>query len=294
MAGKLPAKLKVTVDVFSGRENPVVEFSGRKLQDVVKRLRPRGGRHPREPGLPPVPTLGYRGMVVEQIGRPIEDLPTSFRVADGMAFGPDFAIPVEDESFEDFVCGSVPKKPFPDDLRAQLVEFKILLDFWRKWRWKDGFGFTKVDPCRCAPLYEPEWWNVPSRQPYNNCYNYGCNYRTDTFAQPGKAAGTMYSALTCSEVLSGAIADELVDSPGADNKCPGEGHLVALVVAPGWDYHWYRKGRDGMWTHKPGSTAVTNLDNSGNTIADPRTADRGPYTDFCTFMVVHHGHIKIT
>jgi len=36
-----------------------------------------------------------------------------------------------------------------------------------------------------------------------------------------------------------------------------------------------------------------NVDNSGHLIPDPRTADRGPYTNFCTFMVVKHGHIKI-
>jgi len=36
-----------------------------------------------------------------------------------------------------------------------------------------------------------------------------------------------------------------------------------------------------------------NLDNSGHLIPDPRTADRGPYTNFCTFVVVKHGHIKI-
>ena len=32
----------------------------------------------------------------------------------------------------------------------------------------------------------------------------------------------------------------------------------------------------------------------GNYISDPRNANRGPYTDFCTFMVVMHGHIKIS
>ena len=68
---------------------------------------------------------------------------------------------------------------------------------------------------------------------------------------------------------------------------------VALVMAPGYDYHWYRKGRNGYWTHKPGGTPATNIDNSGNLIPDPRTADRGVYTQFCTFMVVMHGHIKL-
>ena len=138
-----------------------------------------------------------------------------------------------------------------------------------------------------------------ARQPNNNCYNYATNYRTDTFrivaggGQPGAAAGAMYTSLTCPSVKTAAIADDLIDSPGANNTCPREGHLVALVIWPGLDFHWFRKGRNAYWSHKPGSTAVTNLDNSGVTIPDPRTADRGPYTDFCTFMVVMHGHIKV-
>jgi hypothetical protein len=103
----------------------------------------------------------------------------------------------------------------------------------------------------------------------------------------------MYNAITCPQVRAGAVADALIASPAANNKCPKEGHLVALVVGPNWDFHWYRKGRNGYWTHKPGGTQATQVDNSGNLIPDPRTADRGGYTDFCTFMVVMHGHVKI-
>jgi hypothetical protein len=147
--------------------------------------------------------------------------------------------------------------------------------------------------CRCAPLYEPDWWNDPSRQYANNCYNYSTDYRTDTFAQPGLAAGAMYTSLDCTAVRAAALLDDLIASPNANNRCPREGHLVALVIWPGIDFHWYRKGRNGYWSHKPGSTPATNLDNSGHTIPDPRTADRGPYTNFCTFMTVMHGHIKI-
>lgn len=287
------AKIRITVDIFSGRENPVVEFTGKKLQDVLERLAPtrkmeRGGF-----GLPPVPTLGYRGLVVEQVDSPIKELPRAFRVADGNVFGHEFAFAISDETFEDFVCGSVPKELPINDFRKEIQRFKEIIDFRNKWRWEDRFVWPKEDVCKCAPIYEPEWWNVQARQPYNNCYNYATNYRTDTFAQPGRAAGAIYTALSCDAVKPAAIEDELIDSPGADNKCPEDGHLVALVIWLGWDYHWYRKGPNGLWSHKPGNTAVTNLDNSGNTISDPRTADRGGYTDFCTFMVVKHGHIKI-
>ena len=182
-------------------------------------------------------------------------------------------------------------RKLPDFLRRELRRF---YEYWEDWHVPPKVRWPVRPVCACGPLYEPLWWNVPPRQPYNNCYNYGTNVRTNTFAQPGRAAGAMYSALTCASVTPAAVADELIDSPGADNKCPKEGHLVALVVAPGRDYHWYRKGRNGRWSHKPGNTPVTNLDNSGAIIVDPRNADRGPYTDFCTFMVVMHGHVRIT
>jgi hypothetical protein len=94
-------------------------------------------------------------------------------------------------------------------------------------------------------------------------------------------------------VRPAAVADGLIAKPTARNRCPDEGHLVALVVAPGSDFHWYRKGRNGYWSHKPGNTPVINVDNSANLIADPRTADRAMYTQFCTFMVVMDGHVKI-
>jgi hypothetical protein len=103
----------------------------------------------------------------------------------------------------------------------------------------------------------------------------------------------MYASVTGPDVRAAAIADSLIDAPKANNHCPGEGHLVALVIAPNYDFHWYRKGRTGRWSHKPGSTPVIDVDNSNAPIVDPRTADRGMYTQFTTFMVVMHGHIKI-
>jgi hypothetical protein len=292
----MDSKLRITIDIFSGRENPVVEFSGGEAREIAGRLRPERKFDTLAKGLPPVPTLGYRGLIIEQEGAPLLELPGTFRVANGTAFGRELSFTLADEAFEDFVCGTVPREVLPIDIfRKEVERLRELHDYWAKWRWKDKFprppaGKTK---CRCAPLYEPDWWNVSTRQPFNNCYNYATNYRTNSFAQPGRAAGAMYNSLTCQEVRAGAVADELIDRPSAGNKCPKEGHLVALVVWPGVDYHWYRKGRDGKWTHKPGSTPVTNLDNSGNLINDPRSADRGGYTDFCTFMIVRHGHVMI-
>jgi hypothetical protein len=141
-----------------------------------------------------------------------------------------------------------------------------------------------LNACCDIPLYSPPYWNDGGTiQHSNNCYNYGNNKKTNTFAQPGRAAGAMYTSLICDSVYNAAIADGLESLP-ASGTCPDDKDKVALVVAPGWDYHWYRLDNDGMWSHKPGQTQATNLDNSGNPIANPETADRGAYIDFCGYL----------
>lgn len=149
---------------------------------------------------------------------------------------------------------------------------------------------------RCVPAYEPALWNDGGPiQRKNNCYNYACNVRTDTFADPGRATRTAYASVDCDEVGKAARSDGLrpVDCDegcGCRDCC----HQVALVVWPGGaDYHWYRKDKDGRWSHKPGRTPATNLDDSGNPILDPRTADRGPYTVFCGCFCVCRERVRI-
>lgn len=138
--------------------------------------------------------------------------------------------------------------------------------------------------CCGKPTFTPGFWNDGGQvQFHNNCYNYSNNHRTDTFAQPGRRAGAMYASLTCAAVLAAAGADGIPRLP-ASGACGGGRDKIALVVAPGWDYHWYRQDQNGMWTHKPGGTQATSLDNSSNPISNPETANRGPYTDFCGYF----------
>jgi len=288
--------LRITIDIFSGRENPVIELSGKEAKAALSQLHPERKLEKGEPALPPEPTLGYRGLIIEQTDKIARGLPQVIRLAHGDMFGEGLMHRAADETFEDFIIAGkgFEKLELGDDFATYLQQE---MGRFREVR-RDIKPIDVVVPilkgCPCGPLYEPAWWNDGgSKQHGNNCYNYASNYRTDTFAQPGRAAGAMYAALSCAAVKPAAVADCLIDSPKANNKYPAEGHLVALVVAPGWDFHWYRKGKNSLWSHKPGSTAVTSLDNSGHAIADPRTANRGPYTDFCTFMVVKHGHIKI-
>lgn len=290
--------LRITIDVFSGRPNPVVEVPDDEAAALLERLAPVRRVERGEADVPPAPTLGYRGVIIEQTGDRTDDFPEEFRLAGDAVLGRGLRHRVRDDAVEEFICGNdgpLRRLDLDPDFFARLrEEMERFRELRRSWPWdRLPVALPWLRRCACAPPYEPGWWNVPQRQPHNNCYNYATNYRSDTFAQPGQAAGAMYANLTCTDVLAGAVADELVDTPDADNKCPDVGHLVALVVAPGWDFHWYRKGRNGRWTHKPGGTAVTELDNAGAFILDPRLADRGPYTDFCTFMVVMHGHIKL-
>jgi len=279
------ATIRITIDIFSGRPNPVIELSGAQARTVLALV--KSARDERERRLPPVPTLGYRGLIIEQLDsrRPAPIRTTNAALED--------LISTRVALLKKLDAG----RQFPSLLRQEMERFRELCERWphhRRWRWPVRAR------CRCAPLYEPAWWNdAGQKQLHNNCYNYASNYRTDTFrvlpdgSQPGAAAGAMYTQLTCASVGPAAVADGLIASPRARNRCPPEGHLAALVIAPGIDFHWYRKGRNGYWSHKPGSTPVVNVDNSNHLIPDPRTANRGMYTQFCTFMVVMHGHIKI-
>jgi hypothetical protein len=299
------ATLRVEIDIFSGRPNPVIELGGRDASALLDRVGQTRRIEKGEPGLPPTPTLGYRGMIVSQVGAAARGLPRTFRLAHNTIVAGHAPRATVDESIEEAVLQSAALREaaLGRDFRKLLIrEIERFRAIRLRWPWRPSP--SKLRParlrCRCAPLYEPAWWNDGGqKQLQNNCYNYGSNYRTDTFhqipggSQPGAAAGAMYGSITGPEVRAAAMADGLINSPSANNKCPGEGHLVALVIAPGFDFHWYRKGRTGRWSHKPGSTPVIAVDNSNAVISDPRTADRGPYTQFTTFMTVMHGHVKI-
>jgi hypothetical protein len=141
------------------------------------------------------------------------------------------------------------------------------------------------------PQYNPAPWNdfnqlgINGVQFKNNCYNYACNIANNTFAQPGVGGGNPYTAFDCASVGAGVLADGLIFSSDFLLGCLGLdfSNRVALVIWPGVDFHFYRQDRSGMWSHKPGRTEATDKDNSGNLIANPETANRGPYTVFCGY-----------
>lgn len=280
--------LRITIDLFSGRPNPTIELDDAQLpkrmtRSEVRKLASAAVRDDTQSSI-----LGYRGIILEETN-PQSNAFGRHRIAEDSGAIAELLGHKGQTPLADFIL-SMKRTAENRQLRRALSAFREFAGEHERHR---HGKHRPAAACKCAPLYEPAWWNDAGQHQWNNnCYNYSTNYRTDTFAQPGQAAGQQYTTLDCPAVHAAALADDLLDTP-LKNKCPKEGHLVALVIAPGFDYHWYRKGRNGLWTHKPGGTPVTNLDNSGNIITDPRTADRGPYTVFCHFMVVMHGHIKI-
>lgn len=87
---------------------------------------------------------------------------------------------------------------------------------------------------RYAPSHDPECWNGADHVENNNCYNYASTKRTDTFAQPGRAANKMFPVpfYKAEDIKKAAIADGCVFKKAKKHMCApsGDEHLVALVV----------------------------------------------------------------
>lgn len=126
----------------------------------------------------------------------------------------------------------------------------------------------------------------------NNCYDYGNDIATNTFAQPGRGTGVCPEDArpcvenTCEAVKNAAISDGL-QWVGSDlpSTLPEKGHYVSLHIWPNSNFHWLRMNADGVWSHKPGGTAVRDYDNNRKQITDPHEADLSPWTQHCGYML---------
>ena len=136
-----------------------------------------------------------------------------------------------------------------------------------------------------VPAVDLKFWNDYSHVNRNNCYNYATNRMTDSFAQPGEASGMNLWDVHCAPVTKAASADlGLTEAGFFPFTQKQDESLIAVVVWPNQDYHWYRRGDDGMWSHKMGSSPATTLDGLDKVISSPEAAERGPYTEFCGYL----------
>lgn len=141
-----------------------------------------------------------------------------------------------------------------------------------------------------VPKYDPKTDNFGcyiTEQWDNNCYNYGSDILTNTFAQPERGTQHKWVYNTCEDVTRAAISDGLISIGKEYPSAPAaEGHFLALLIWPDTNFHWVRLDSNGLWSHKPGGTAVKNKDNDRKDISNPSIQDFSPWTEFCGYFVV--------
>jgi hypothetical protein len=295
--------LRITADIFSGRPNPEwIVTDEQEARATLKEI--AKSRNVLTQAAPGNDGLGFRGFTVEPLSDELAkdyDLPATLYVATGPGKANEIAerligsmssaeISSEAASIEE---GGLPLGEMLQSFLQQKLETTNRVSV------PDVEGLSQMmsmeAPAEMAAActydtspYNPGFWNNdPNIRSRNNCYNYASNKRTDTFAQPGRGCGHMYTAINCAEVTRGALCDGLHRRYDCFPASEAPRYLVALVIAPGPgfnDFHWYRLMREGYWAHKPGGTAVRNVDNSGKVITNPQTCDRDGYTIFCGYF----------
>ncbi|AQA25648.1 insoluble matrix shell 1 domain protein [Rhodococcus sp. MTM3W5.2] len=290
--------LRITLEAFSGREDPSYLIDDDEARELLRDVS-------RRPEMLTDPQagfdgLGFRGATVEMLsdddGDQSHDLPRRFKVGGGATDGGN-GFDVAERLIRALPRHELypPAGDAPVTTDEDLVGY--LLDLLQQTSERqqtdlDSSVAAEPTPEDVTCYYErskfnPGFWNDDANiKRNNNCYNYASNRRTDTFAQPGRGAGAMYTALTCAELTRASLADGSRARYNCFPDAEKPRRLVALVVAPGFDYHWYRihTAAEGFWGHKPGQTAARNTDNSNRVIINPETCDRGPYTQFCGYF----------
>jgi hypothetical protein len=151
---------RITIDIFSGRKNPVLTVTGKQAEALYERLRPASRLSTREASAVAASTLGYRGLIIEASGA--RGLPKTFRLAGGNLIGPQLSHRAADESVENFIVresGLLQRvrlgNNFADFLLQEIERFR---ETCKKWKHRPPH-WPHREHCHCAPLYEPAWWN---------------------------------------------------------------------------------------------------------------------------------------
>jgi len=204
-------------------------------------------------------------------------------------------------------------------LRCQCDPFCKLLPL-------EGSPFCRIHQHKCkriAPLsgYEPdynpsEYNKNPGLKSSQNCFAYAfhhtflpkdctkdsCNVG---FHQPGIKSGhprwSDVKGKRCPDLLGRLLGDvPSIRLSTFTKRCPKKMTKAAVVTDENEDYHFYRQDSNKWWSHKPGSTDVTNKDATGRFIYDPALASRFypksglNYKNFCGyFCLPAKKHIKI-
>ena len=189
-----------------------------------------------------------------------------------------------------------------------------------------GSPFCKIHQNTCThisplsgyePDYNPSKYNKhPGLKSSQNCFAYAFHHTilpkhctkdscNASFHQPGIKSGhprwSEVNGKRCPDLLGRLLGDvPSIRLSTFTKRCPKHMTKAAVVTDENEDYHFYRQDSNGYWSHKPGSTDVTNKDADGRFIYDPALAARYysktglDYKNFCGyFCLPAKKHIKL-
>lgn len=225
--------MQVTLEVFSSTENPVARLNDTECRAAQALLFSRGNCAK----MRNCPLIGYTGFAIKQHN--LEDVCVN-----------------DNQALERF-------------LLSRFVNISSVVKNHTHLRIESGSsgcsGVTIKEKlpsneaptnCHVAPIFNLDPDAPPSYDPAkdchgcfaqnysrkkNNCYDYGNDIVTNTFAQPGRGSGTKWASDNCTSVGAAAVRDglKLVGTDLPTNDTPeGGGHYVALFIWPRINFHW--------------------------------------------------------
>ena len=99
--------LRITFDVFSGRPNPSVTLTAAESADLLAQIgavKPSAAKMTAAPSEPV--SLGYRGLIVEQLDAPASGLPQRFRLSSASVDGVAGTLKAVDASVEQSILAN--------------------------------------------------------------------------------------------------------------------------------------------------------------------------------------------
>ena len=220
--------IKVTADIFSGRQNPEWVVTGDEAEAALRGLAQRpAAAAALESGFQ---GLGNRGLIVEFLEDHTSSqygLPSTFRVAGGGSGEESHAREAAErlvaamtkQGAEDHPTLASEARGYPLDENLKAMILQGLPAYASSLSTQAAEEHTPVAEAAEARSiavcwietgrFNPGFWNDPAHIGRNNCYNYASNRRTDTFAQPGRATGHQTGVMACPNVTAAALSDGL-------------------------------------------------------------------------------------
>lgn len=219
--------IEIELDIFSGRPNPVWSLDGAQEQELLGRLEAERASNPGQRGAPD--RLGYRGYLL----RPQSQAALSAFASMGLdseyrLFS--LAVGVSEQEAQAhaeaqswltataYTAGVLTEEPVLEEAQAVIEAIAASSD-------PDS---PDSEVLACSYFFtsstDYSFWNASAHRRKNNCYNYASNWRTGTFAQPGRGS-SYYPDLTKIGNLN-----EAAKRDGYKTACSGQVLLVAGCV----------------------------------------------------------------